>query len=103
MPEASQRLVDTDGTIRDVPAEKVAGFIAEGWHAPTEGDVSRSTTEAAREADFGGASGAAKAIGYGLARGATLGLSDVAFRAGGASAEHLRGIEKQNPALSTGS
>lgn len=59
------------------------------------------STEAAHEQDFGGVGGAIKAGLYGGARGLTLGLSDLAFQAGGASAEHLRGLEEAHPITST--
>lgn len=84
-----------------MPSAHVAALLAAGWHAPTSADASRLSTESAREQDYGGVAGAAKATAYGLARGATLGLSDIAFRAGGASAEHLRGLQEHNPIAST--
>ena len=99
----TQQLVDDSGQLREVPADQVSASIAAGWHAPTAADTSRLSSEAAHEQDYGGIGGAAKAIGYGAARGLTLGASDVAFRALGASPEHLRGLQEENPVLSTGS
>lgn len=97
MPEPTQRLVDPDGQIRDVPESQAAAAYAAKWRPATTEDSARTTTEAANEQDFGGIGGAAKATGYGIARGVSLGLSDLAFRAGGATPEHLRGLEEHNP------
>ena len=53
------------------------------------------------EEKYGGLSGMASAAGYGLARGATLNLSDPALTATGAeTAQRLRGFEDVNPATS---
>jgi len=102
LPEPIQQLVDPQGAVRDVPESQVAAALAAKWRAPTPEDTSRLSGEAAREQDYGGTAGAAKAASYALLRGASLGTSDVAFRALGAKPKDLRGYEERNPGLSTG-
>lgn len=102
MPETVQ-LIDPSGRAHDVPFGDAAGLLTEGWHQQTTADTSRLAGEAAREADYGGLAGGAKAVGYGLARGGTLGLSDIVARAAGVPKERLQGLKAQNEGLSIGS
>lgn len=95
-------LLDPQGSPRDVPADQAADYVNRGWREQTHADVLRATTEAANQADYGGAHGAIGAVGAGLLRGATLGGSDVLARAIGGedAAQTLRGLREQNPGLS---
>ena len=97
------RLIDTSGAAHDVSDTDVDALIASGWSPPTTADTSRLATESAREQDYGGVAGIAKASAYGLARGVTLGLSDPVFKAAGASAADLKGLREQNPGPSLAS
>jgi len=98
-------LLDTDGQAHEVPEASVNDALISGWRVPQHADVLAASTRAAREADYGGASGALKATGAGLARGASLGLSDIAARAigGDQAAADLSGYREENPGLSFGS
>lgn len=102
MPDTVQ-LIDPSGKAHDVPFGDAAGLLTSGWHQQTSADTSRLAGEAAREVDYGGLAGGAKAIGYGLARGGTLGLSDIVARAAGVPKERLQGLKTQNEGLSIGS
>lgn len=98
------RLIDTQGEIRDVPAESAASAIESGWRVPSTEEQLARTTAQAREENYGGVGGAVKAGLAGAARGATLGLSDVALRAAGGedAAIALEGYRDVNPGLSIG-
>lgn len=96
----SQRLIDSNGVARDVPNEQVGEALAAGFRAPTAEDSARDTAQAAQEADYGGVGGAAKAGAYGVARGLTLGASDVLANAAGVPVDRLHGLEQQNPVTS---
>lgn len=92
-------LIDPDGVTRDVPEDVAQGALQRGWRAPTADDTSAASTSAANERDYGGIHGALGAIGGGVARGLTLGTSDLAARAiGGQDAtDTLEGIRALHP------
>lgn len=107
MPEPETvRLIDRDGTIRDVPVAAAGGLLepGSGWRLPTQEDELGRVATQATEADYGGAGNAVKATALGLARGATLGLSDVAARAIGGedTAYDLEQLKEQHAGLSIG-
>lgn len=102
MPE-TMRLIDPDGITRDVALDAVPRLLADSrWRVPTAQDeASRLSSQASQEA-YGGVAGGIKAGAAALARGATLGLSDVAARAIGGedAAIALEGYRSENPGLS---
>lgn len=104
-PVPTVTLLDPDGTAHAVPVEDAATAIDAGWRSPQHADVLAASTRAAKEADYGGAAGALKAGAAGFARGATLGLSDVAARAIGDedTAGTLSGYREAHPGVSFGS
>lgn len=75
------RLIDPDGVIRDVPTQAAGGLLEDPrWRVPTrEDELGRLATQAT-DADYGGAGNAVAATALGVARGATLGGSDLAAR-----------------------
>lgn len=76
------RLVDPDGQERDVPVESAGTLLQDSrWKVAATSDTLGRLTEQAREVDYGGAGGAVAAGAASVARGGTLGLSDVAARA----------------------
>lgn len=98
-----QQLVDpSTGKLLDVSDEDVAGALAAGFHPETVSDADRASTAAANELNYGGLGGTVKAGLAGVARGATLGLSDVAARGFGGddTARTLEGLQAQNPITS---
>lgn len=99
------QLIDTEGKLRNVDEKDVANALSQGWHPETEADVSRRSGTAASQVDYGGARGVIGAVGAGLARGATLGLSDVAARLVGGedAAQTLEGLRTENPYTSAAS
>lgn len=100
------RLVDTEGQERDVPTESAGQLLQDPrWRLSTTDDTVARLSQQAKEADFGGVSGAVKAGTAGLLRGATLGLSDAAARGiyGDDAAIALEGYKDVNPGISTGS
>lgn len=99
----TQKLVDPQGQLREVPDEQAGAALSSGWRTPTSEDTAAASTAAANEQDFGGIGGGLKAAGYGALRGATLGISDPLLEAAGVSASHLRGLQEQHPIVSTGS
>ena len=102
MPDTVQ-LIDPSGQSHDIPLADAGTLLAQpGWHQRTSADTSRLAGDVARERDYGGTGGAAKAAAYAVLRGATVGASDLGFRALGANPEDLSGYQKQNPLLSTG-
>ena len=75
------QLVDpSTGQLHDVADADAPGALAAGWHPQTIGESDVASTAAANELNYGGVSGGIKAGLAGLARGATLGGSDVAAR-----------------------
>jgi hypothetical protein len=100
---ATIRLVDNDGTIRDVPTEVAANAIESGWRVPTEQEQLGRVTAQVREEEYGGVGGAVKAGLAGAARGVTLGGSDVLARVIGGedAAIALQGLREENPVTST--
>lgn len=94
-----QLIEPSTGKLRDVADQDVAGAIAAGWTPESQADVERLSTGAANELNFGGVGGGVNAALAGIARGATLGASDVAASAlGGQDATAtLEGLRAQNP------
>lgn len=98
-------LVDPQGITREVPVEAVAGALERpGWRVQTEEDRLGRVATAAKEADYGGAAGTAKAGLAATLRGATLGGSDVLARAVGGeqAALDLENYRDVHSGLSTG-
>jgi hypothetical protein len=109
-PTVTVRLAD--GRVGDVPADQADAVAAGGGAVLTSADVAKA--DAQRE--FGGVGGAAQAAGFGLLRGASLGLSDPIITnladvagvgpEGGAglaqyAREQLAGFRDVNPVAST--
>lgn len=94
-----QLIEPSTGKLRDVSDQDVAGALAAGWTTETPADVGRLSTDAANELNYGGVGGGVNAALAGLARGATLGGSDVAARVFGGedAAKTLEGLQAQNP------
>lgn len=94
-----QLIEPSTGKLRDVADQDVAGALAAGWTPESQADVERLSTGAANELNFGGVGGGVNAALAGIARGATLGASDVAASAlGGQDATAtLEGLRAQNP------
>lgn len=104
-PPRTLPLVDpVSGDFFNVPEGDASYYLDRGWKSQTAGDVGAAALRGAREIDYGGVGGAAKAVLAAGARGATLGLSDVAARAlgGDETADTLRGLREEHPTLSTG-
>lgn len=97
-------MIDTLGTTHDVPDEYIDARLAQGWRPQTTADMIASANVAADEAAYGGVGGGIKAGAAALARGATLGLSDVAARALGGedTAIALEGYREAHPYVSFG-
>ncbi|MGE5802941.1 MAG: hypothetical protein ACM358_11865 [Gemmatimonadota bacterium] len=95
-------MLDTLGVTHDVPDEHVEARAAQGWKLQTHTDALAAATAAANEASYGGVAGGIKAGLAAAARGATLGLSDVAARAlgGDNAAIALEGLREENPGIS---
>lgn len=91
-------MVDIDGVTRQVAESDVQHWIDRGWRLETGADAAARTVDAANEEMFGGVGGTVRAVGAGVARGATLGLSDVAASALGGEdlRRQLEGIRKHN-------
>lgn len=107
MPDpATIRLVDPDGVVRDVPADSAGSVLADPrWRVANRQDELSRISEQAKEETYGGAGGAAKAGLAGVARGVTLGGSDLAARllGGEDAAIGLEGLRDVNPGVSFGS
>lgn len=87
-----------DGDIGTVPAEGLSAELDAGGSILPQEDFNRIQAQA----KYGGAGGMAEAAAAGVARGATLGLSDVAIKsAGGEKARAaLQGLKEANPYVS---
>ncbi len=97
------QLIDpATGTLRDISDKDAAGALAAGWKPEETSDIDRLSTGIANEANYGGASGKVQAALAGIARGATVGASDVLGRAIGGedTARTLEGLQAQNPITS---
>lgn len=105
LPSRTLPLVDpVSGDFFNIPEGDAPYYLDRGWKPQTAGDVGAAALQGAREIDYGGVSGAAKATVAGVARGATLGASDVAARAlgGEETADTLRNLREYHPGLSLG-
>lgn len=102
MPETT-RLIDRKGEAHDVDEASLPGALAAGWTPESvQHEASRVQADVSRET-YGGVAGGALAGAAGLARGATLGLSDAAIAGlGGEDASRtLAGLRNENPGIST--
>jgi hypothetical protein len=103
LPPTSVTMVDpVSGVARDVPLSQAQAFVDRGWRSESQTERGVRVGQEVRDDLYGGAGGTAKAIGAGLARGATLGLSDVAARALGGedTGIELEGLREVNPGAS---
>lgn len=98
------RLVSPQGEIVDVDTAAAGSALEQGWRQPTAADEVARVGAQAAEANYGGVGGAAKATLAGVARGVTVGLSDVAARAIGGedAAIELGGLREAHSGLSIG-
>lgn len=97
-------LVDpATGDAHDIPDELVGDYLDRGFVAESSAQRSERLAGDVRQEVFGGAGGQVVAGAAGLARGATLGLSDAAARAlyGDEASLFLRGVRDANPLTST--
>lgn len=101
MPD-SVNMVSPTGETASVPIDKVAGFGSQGWKVETAGQAAEAVGGDVRTAGMGGVVGSGLALAGGLARGATLGLSDVVARQVGLG-DTLAGAQEAHPTISTGS
>jgi len=97
---ASVTMLDQYGNAHEVPADQVAAAAGAGFRVQTDADVRARLTEAARQDDYGGVAGAIGAGAAAIARGASLGASDVAVAALGGG-DTLSGLQEVNPTIST--
>jgi hypothetical protein len=72
-----KNLVDAGGNVYSVADEDVPAALEQGLRLESIGEESDRAVEQAREERYGGIGGKAVALGAGVLRGATLGLSDV--------------------------
>ena len=83
-----------------VAPEDVAAYKAQGFHPEGEGEELARTQAGIDKQTYGGARGAIAAGMAGAARGISAGASDAGIAALG-GAETLRGLEAENPTIST--
>lgn len=95
-------MLDSDGNRIIVQDDKVADAISYGFHFETPSEQTKRVYSDVLEDEYGGISGGIAAGALGVVRGATLGLSDVTFRALGADPQALRRYEEANPNITTG-
>lgn len=102
MPEAPEQInvVDSHGTATAVPADQIADAINRGYRIENSDQAAARLSLGARQERLGGIGGTIAAGAAGVARGATLGLSDVALGAVGLGDE-LQGLREVNPLAST--
>jgi hypothetical protein len=100
LPGEIYNLVGRDGRKVSVPLEGLADALDAGYRVETQGEGLARAEAEGQAADYGGARDAIEAGIYGVARGASLGLSDVILRGAGAEDE-ARNLEKAFPKLST--
>lgn len=72
-------LVSPQGNVTAVDAAAVAALEAQGWTSESSGQEAQRVTGEVLEEQYGGAGQELLTIGEGAARGATFGLSDLAF------------------------
>lgn len=103
MPDS--QLVNPQGEIHDVAASGVENLLGLGWRHVLPEDINQQSNQAADASRYGGVGGGVKAGLAGLARGATLGLSDLLARPleGDEGATSLLRLKEQNPGISAGS
>ena len=83
-------VVTPEGKAISVPAEAVGGLVEQGYRLESAAQGAARAHEAGVASQYDGALQQTKAAAYGLARGASLGLSDVALRLDNAgAADHL--------------
>jgi hypothetical protein len=95
------RMVDPHGDVHDIPVEDVADARVDGFHFESDDEARARLKAEVKEEQWNSPAGKFTAATFGLARGATLGGSDVLVGAvGGSSA--LREAKEANPGLSMG-
>jgi hypothetical protein len=94
-----QYLVNPDGEVVPVPAEHAATLLDNGYQIATPPAVHQFDLQQKLGGFWGGVETGAE----GVARGATLGLSDMALRAMGVSGERLAAAREINPNVAFGS
>lgn len=100
MPDTVNMVSPTGASVA-VPIDQVAGYGAQGFRVETPGQAVEQVGTEARTAGMGGLVGSGLAAVGGLARGATLGLSDVAAREIGLG-DTLAGAAEAHPTITTG-
>lgn len=97
--DARVPIVDRDGNIATVPQQHLGAMLESGTARLAS---SAEVNEAQRQAEYGTVGQQALTAGEGLARGVTIGLSDVAAEALGADTEAMRNRRDVNPILAGG-
>jgi hypothetical protein len=96
-PAPSQYLIDSIGQVQPVHPNDVAGAVALGWVPASDSAIKKYQAEQ----KYGTTTGEIEAGLAGVARGATLGLSDVALtKSGLVNPETLKGLQEVNPTAS---
>lgn len=94
-------MVDPTGALVEASPSDVMALTATGYRPATAEEQAQAASQAAAEERFGGLTGALEAGAAGAARGATLGLSDVALtKSGLVSPETLQGLKEASPTAS---
>ena len=89
-------MLDPQNELTYVHPDDAKRALSQGYRTATDEDIQNAKDEASYE----GLGGAVKAFGAALARGATVGTSDLALRAGGVEGKTIHGLEKAHPTLS---
>lgn len=100
---ATITLRDKAGNAYDVSADQLPGALAKGWTVESDAAKVDRLAEDVRKETYGGLAGGVVSGGLAVARGASVGLSDVAFRgiAGDQAEQALSGYRNENPGIST--
>ncbi|HEY6026719.1 MAG TPA: hypothetical protein VIV09_07475, partial [Pseudolabrys sp.] len=98
-------LVDSHGRTYDVADDQLAGALAHGLTQESDAARTERLAQDVQHETYGGVAGGILSGAAGFARGASFGLSDQAMAAyGGEDATRaLRGLETENPLISSGS
>lgn len=96
-------IIGVDGMVIPVAADQVPRMLARGYKVETPEQSSERAVDENKQEFYNSPGQVARTVGYGLARGASLGLSDLALvGADIASPEDLRSQKKYHPGISTG-
>lgn len=101
MPGDTVNMVSPTGEAKAVPIDAVAEAARQGFKVETPGQAVAAVGGDVRTAGMGGILGSGLAAAGGIARGATLGLSDVVARQVGLG-DTLAGAAEAHPTISTG-